>query len=188
MPDIREQKLLYHLTSMKNLESILLSGLKPRSLINNFKDVADPAIIASRKGYELDKYVPFHWFAKNPFDGRVQADRKDEHFVLITVRRATAQEQNWQVIPRHPLSGNIEVLDYVAGFSAIDWTRMNARDYRDQECKCACMAECLAPSLLMPDKFFKIFVKTDDDHDVALRLMQKHKIFVDVQANSRMFL
>ena len=43
MTDIKEQKLLYHLTSMNNIKSILRDGLKSRSSLNGneFTDVAD---------------------------------------------------------------------------------------------------------------------------------------------------
>ena len=50
MPDIRTQKLLYHLTSMKNLRSILESGLLPRALLRNFEGVVDQAIKAPSEG------------------------------------------------------------------------------------------------------------------------------------------
>ncbi|GAO96984.1 hypothetical protein PSA5_29715 [Pseudomonas syringae pv. actinidiae] len=48
MPDIRnikEQKLLYHLTSLENLDGIFQEGLKPRSDLTVFADVADSEIL-----------------------------------------------------------------------------------------------------------------------------------------------
>mgnify|MGYP003642161748 CR=1 FL=1 len=39
-----------------------------------FSDVADCDILESRRGFDLDTMVPFHFFARNPFDGRVQED------------------------------------------------------------------------------------------------------------------
>ncbi len=49
MVDIKEQKLLYHLTSLGNLSSILELGLVSRSEVNEFDDVADPEILAGRE-------------------------------------------------------------------------------------------------------------------------------------------
>ena len=83
--DIRAKKLIYHLTSLKNMASILETGLLPRSRLDGFVDVADPEIIESRKGLRLECHVPFHFFAKNPFDGRVQRDHSKKRFVLIPV-------------------------------------------------------------------------------------------------------
>ena len=39
-----------------------------------FSDVADCDILESRRVFDLDTMVPFHFFARNPFDGRVQED------------------------------------------------------------------------------------------------------------------
>ncbi|MBN9096466.1 DarT ssDNA thymidine ADP-ribosyltransferase family protein [Pandoraea pnomenusa] len=144
MPDIKEQKLIYHLTSLGNMPGIFESGLLPRARLRNFEDVADQEIIAGRREYGLENYVPFHWFARNPFDGRVQVDRSGEEFALITIRRSLAERENWKVIPRHPLANAApQLLDYLPGVDAIDWETMNIRDYRDPECKSICMAECL---------------------------------------------
>ena len=45
---IKEQKLLYHLTSLKNIESIFREGLKARSTLSSFHDVAETDIITFR--------------------------------------------------------------------------------------------------------------------------------------------
>ncbi|WP_323835150.1 DarT ssDNA thymidine ADP-ribosyltransferase family protein [Photorhabdus africana] len=116
MVNIKAKKLLYHLTSLKNVSSILDSGLKPRSMLKKFHDVADQEIIDNRKEHKLEHYVPFHWFSRNPFAGRVQKDRPDEDFVLITVRRSIAKTGNWKIIPRHPLANTtVELYDYDKG-------------------------------------------------------------------------
>ncbi|RMR31374.1 hypothetical protein ALP36_02125 [Pseudomonas syringae pv. coriandricola] len=109
MPDIRnikEQKLLYHLTSLENLDGIFQEGLKSRADLTVFADVADSEILKKRQALELDRYVPFHWFAANPFDGSVQINRPNSKFVLISVYRSFAKQNGWKVIPRHPLANN----------------------------------------------------------------------------------
>lgn len=49
---IKDKKLLYHQTALRNLESILQNGLLSRKLVLekgiSFKDVADPNIISER--------------------------------------------------------------------------------------------------------------------------------------------
>ncbi|GAA0248754.1 DUF4433 domain-containing protein [Pseudomonas rhodesiae] len=52
MPDIKEQKLLYHLTSLDNLSSIFQNGLKPRAQLRAFEDVADAEILKKRQGLQ----------------------------------------------------------------------------------------------------------------------------------------
>lgn len=63
---IKNGRLLYHLTALENLASILQHGLKPRCDLNNdeFNDVADGEILDSRANHSLDNFVPFHFFAK----------------------------------------------------------------------------------------------------------------------------
>lgn len=88
----RNGKLLYHLTSLDNLDSIFTNGLQPRAILTNghFNDVADSEILASRHHFGLDRYVPFHFFAKNPFDYGVQRAYPNKAFVLVTVLRTVA--------------------------------------------------------------------------------------------------
>lgn len=51
--DPKDRKLLYHLTSLENVKSILQTGLKSRKTllaqINNFDDTADKDILQGRK-------------------------------------------------------------------------------------------------------------------------------------------
>lgn len=67
---IRDGKLLYHLTAFENLPSIAEHGLLSRNDLRAhgllFEDVADPDILRDRG--DLDRYVPFHFFPRNPFD------------------------------------------------------------------------------------------------------------------------
>ncbi|OHC69487.1 MAG: hypothetical protein A3H93_07200 [Rhodocyclales bacterium RIFCSPLOWO2_02_FULL_63_24] len=188
MRDIKNQKLLYHLTSVNNISGILASGLRPRAHLTDFEDVADQEIIAGRQALGLENFVPFHWFSGNPFDGRVQVDRRDELFVLITVRRQLAEQQNWQVIPFHPLATeNIRLLNYREGVAAIDWETMNQREYHDPKCKSICMAECLAPAPVAPSDFFKIYVPSDDIAKDVRAAMKDLNVWVEVDVNEHMF-
>lgn len=185
MTNIKDQKLLYHLTSIDNVKSIFSDGLKPRAELQSFMDVADGEIIGSRRHLSLETYVPFHWFARNPFDGRVQADRPDDLFVLICVKRSLAVTRNWKIIPRHPLAlGNIQLMDYAEGFAAIDWEIMNRRDYHDPDCKSICMAECLSPNTVSPNEFSNVFVYCEKSKAYVKNFDQQ----INITVNHKMFL
>lgn len=189
MPDIKEQKLLYHLTSLENLSSIFQNGLKPRAQLRAFEDVADAEILKKRQGLALEQYVPFHWFAANPFDGSVQRRRPDAQFVVITVHRNVAIRKQWKVIPRHPLANDaIQLLDYAEGFEAINWEVMNARDYHDPQCKSICMAECLSPDVVSPNDFFKVFVSNAEVEALCESKMREAGVNVQIGVNRGMFL
>ncbi|SON50424.1 DarT ssDNA thymidine ADP-ribosyltransferase family protein [Vibrio tapetis] len=189
MADIRDQKLLYHITSLENVASILDNGLLPRVELEDFDDVADHEILDGRQAYNLERYVPFHFFARNPFDGAVQTDNPDTDFVLVAVRRTLAQARNWSIIPRHPLANQgVEVLDYEEGFNRINWQAMNRRDYNDDESKSVCMAECLSPNVVAVNDFFKIFVPNEQVKKNVEMLLRDKRIALDVKVNQGMFL
>ncbi|AXK52662.1 DarT ssDNA thymidine ADP-ribosyltransferase family protein [Pseudomonas protegens] len=188
MVDIKEQKLLYHLTALENLSSIFQNGLRPRSQLKGFKDVADAEILKKRQALGLENYVPFHWFAANPFDGSVQGNKRDTQFVVISIRRSFAIEKDWKVIPRHPLANDtIQLLDYKAGFEAIDWDAMNQRDYHDPHCKSVCMAECLSPTVVSANDFFKIFVANSEVEEHCGAKMREAGVSVQIGVNPGMF-
>lgn len=186
----QQGQLLYHLTAIENLESIFQHGLQSRAALSGsgFKDVADADILDSRELHGLDKFIPFHYFAKTPFDYGVQRSKPDQRFVLITVRRETAKANNWQIIPQHPLAEEgYQILDYAEGLEAIDWTLIAKRDYEDRACKVACMAECLSPNTVPADRFCSIFVKTQADKDVVDKLVKQYEVSCHINMAAYMF-
>lgn len=185
---IKNQKLLYHLTNIRNLDSILERGLQPRSNLESFYDVADQDILAGRSERNLEKFVPFHWFARNPFDGRVQKDNPSVEFVLITVQRTLAKQQNWRVIPEHPLSKTgPRLYDYEQGFDLIDWDLLESRDYKNDDCKRACMAECLSSKPVPVKDFFMIFMATDLAKERVTTSLEDRNLKVRLNVNQSMF-
>ncbi|WP_305843560.1 DarT ssDNA thymidine ADP-ribosyltransferase family protein [Photobacterium leiognathi] len=188
MADIQNQKLLYHITSIHNLASILKTGLMPRAQLHNFIDVADHEILGGRAAHGLEHYVPFHFFAKNPFDGKVQKDNPLIDFVLISVHRNTASENGWRVIPRHPLANQkLELLEYAEGMKSIDWEMMNLRDYHNAESKSVCMAECLSPYTVTSDSFYSLFVSNDRVKQQVDKILKESNIEIEVIVNQSMF-
>ncbi|MDS0905407.1 DarT ssDNA thymidine ADP-ribosyltransferase family protein [Morganella morganii] len=187
---IEEQALLYHLTCMGNLPSILDIGLRSRASVKGkFIDVADGEIITGREALNLQTMVPFHFFTKNPFDGRVLKDHNTKSFCIISVRRTFANENGWKVIPKHPLSSSstVSLFDYDEGMNQIDWELMNTRDYKNAECKSVCMAECLSSVTVEPKNFYCIYVKNDNDKKHVDGLLKKQELSIFVTVNSYMF-
>lgn len=186
----KDGKLLYHLTALANLESIFQNGLQSRAALatGDFEDVADGEIINSRQRHNLDQYVPFHFFAKSPFEYGVQRAHPDQDFVLVTVRRAVAQANNWQIVPRHPLAEEgYQMLNYDEGVEAIDWALLEQRDYNNRACKVTCMAECLSPIGVTPDKIFAVYVKTAEILKTVQALAKKYGITCHVNLQPKMF-
>jgi ssDNA thymidine ADP-ribosyltransferase, DarT len=189
---IRDGKLLYHLTSIENLNSILHNGLLSRSRVLYFQDVADADIITFRGENGLNDLVPFHFFSKNPFDGRVQLNDPDRNMVYICVDRAFAQRNNFKILTKHPiaLGDSFHLHDYDEGMELIDWDVMDQRNYSDLECKHICMAECLSDFTIEPKDFRCIFVKDEETkievEGMARTILTNPSFFV--RSNSNMFI
>ncbi len=171
---------VFHLTDLANLAGIVAHGVLCRAELSRrrigFGDVADAGILEGRSAHGLDACVPFHFFPKNPFDGRVMKDRPGTVFVLLAVSRATARAQHWRVIPRHPLSDREtpQVLAWDAGLAAIDWIKMEPgpkRDYHDADIRRACMAEALGPSCVPLADVQSIYVHDEKVQTVVLNLL-----------------
>ncbi|GAD28401.1 conserved hypothetical protein [Photobacterium leiognathi lrivu.4.1] len=161
----------------------------PRAQLHNFIDVADHEILGGRAAHGLEHYVPFHFFAKNPFDGKVQKDNPLIDFVLISVHRNTASENGWRVIPRHPLANQkLELLEYAEGMKSIDWEMMNLRDYHNAESRSVCMAECLSPTTVPVNVFFKLFVSSEDVKQNVEMILRDHNVEIEVLVNQKMFI
>lgn len=161
---IQDGTLIYHITALENIESILLNGLKSRATLNEpFVDVANQEIIDFRDRNDISKYIPFHFFMGSPFAGNIQKENPSTEFIYIAIRRDVAQKNNFKIIPTHPIHMEpLQILDYSAGLEAINWELMELRDYSIHECKEVCMAECIAPYSRIGHKSFQsIFVKSD---------------------------
>lgn len=164
-------KLLYHITRIDNLPSILKSGLMPRYLLRESKiyfcDIADPEIISKRETYKTDlsKFVLFHFYAKNPFDCAVCHSFGAENMAIIAIGRNTSMVHNSKIIPTHPLdSTEPDIYPYDEGLRLIEWGILDmqeGRDYSDPEIRKACMAECLISRIVYPREFEYVYVKDD---------------------------
>ncbi|WP_345993914.1 DarT ssDNA thymidine ADP-ribosyltransferase family protein [Sulfurimonas sp. HSL-1716] len=192
--NIKDGKLLYHLTALSNMDSILRDGLKARSnLSSDFKDVAEQDIIDFRNKHKISYLIPFHFFLGTPFAGRVQMNHPDEEFVYITIRRRIAanKENDFRIFPTHPKHMNPLVsYDYEEGIEKIDWELMNEREYSNPECKEVCMAECVANhEAILPGAFQSIIVKSETTKKYIQELYQSiygnsPSFFINVQAQS----
>src|SRR5690606_19960566 len=123
---IQNGRWIYHLSSTRNLESIIKNGLLSRDALSkknsNFHDVADQEILNGRSTLKLEQYVRFHFFARNPFDGRVQMGRKSESFFYACVNRTVARNEGYYILPSHPLANEQpKIYPYDEGFDKIDW-------------------------------------------------------------------
>lgn len=178
---------------MENLESILSHGLISRAQLRStsraFCDVADKEILDGRAQNGLDQYVPFHFFSNNPFDGRVQSSRRDEAFFYICVDREKAKSAGYSILPTHPLAKeHPQIFDYESGFQKIDWDRMNSRDYKIQETKLVCMAECLSPTTVYPRDFSTLLFKNAAHEAKAKEIASKVGIRINTWTQPQFFI
>ncbi len=184
-------KLLYHITHLNNMPSILQRGLFSRHALReagiiDFIDIADPSILSKRELYleALSKFVLFHFYAKNPFDGAVCKKYGSENMAIITLERELHKSNKFLIIPSHPLDcDSPDIYSYEEGLAHIRWDildRETGRDYRDPEIKKACMAECVMEYEIPADAFSFVYVYNDEAKQKLEAFPNGHKIKVQV--------
>lgn len=185
MKTIKEKKLLYHLTSIKNLDSIFEHGLLSRKAARslNFEDVANEDIIVKRGFQQLDDYVPFHFHPSSAFDNEIKYTYGAENFVYITIRRNYAKYNKFKIIPSHPLNPDCKIYNYDEGFEKIEWEIMETKkeEFPDEESreygKQVKMAECIGKSPIYADCFFKIYCCKNSLEDLKIKYRNYPDLF-----------
>jgi hypothetical protein len=184
----KEGKLLYHITAFDNLDSIFENGLLPRNKINfNIKDVANDEILGSRKKFDLAEYTPFHFFSPTPFAGAAQMENRETDFVYITIKKGLALENNFKIIPSHPLNYDDEPLEWNKGIDEINWDLMSLRDYNNHECKESCMAEAIFQGKIPAKFFFCLYVKSEEIKEKVVSLLEFYNLDINVNINNFFF-
>ena len=179
--NIKSGKLLYHLTRLDNLESIIVNGLASRSLVRknsiSFGDVADQKIIVKRVALGLDEYVPFHFHPYSAFDKAVKSTYINDEFVYITITREDARYNKCKILPRHPLAHEgFTLLDYDEGIEAIDWEAMQTPGNDDEYIKNVKMAECLTKSVIPAKYFQSICVRNEEIKGIVEEMLRNNGI------------
>lgn len=190
MKDIKSGKLLYHLTKLSNLDSILENGLVSRKIIieenAKFDDVADPGIISKRTELGLDKYIPFHFHPYSSFDVAVKSRFNNDEFIYICLSRSLAIENDFKILIKHPLTvEDCILMNYDEGFDKIDWDSMHTYGTESDYTKHVKMAECIT-DLVVPAKFFQsIAVRNNESKAYVEQKLVEYEIvdppFVDVK-------
>lgn len=191
LENTRGKKLLYHLTKVDNMESIIKNGLLPRRRVkqNNlsFVDVADSQIIEKRNEHGLDSYTPFHFHPYSAFDVAVKNTHPNDKFVYICIKRALAEFNDFKIMPMHPLSSDEVVLyEYAEGMNKIDWDAMERVGTNDEYSKNVKMAECLTKKRIPADLFQCMYVPDEETKEYIEELLRENGIteqppYVDVQ-------
>lgn len=191
---VRNKKLVYHLTDLSNLRSMIAIGIQCRRNLSGtaFMDHADAEILRERADHALDQYVPFHFLAKSPFDYAVVRKAPNTQFILIAIPRHYAAANHWRICPRHPLTASEAptVLEWEQGVDAIDWDQMDKADRNydvDRECKLACMAEALSPSVVPVVAWQAIYVATQATENAVKSILATAGIKRYVNLSPAMF-
>ena len=181
LENVKSGKLLYHLTELKNLESIIRFGLIPRKvLLENtvtFEDIANPEIIVKRERLGLDEYIPFHFHPYTAFDLAVKKQHANDEMMYICIHRELARRNNFKVLPKHPLSlEDCQLYDYEEGFKRIDWDTMAKVGLTDPDSKQTKMAECLSAKVIPVDCFQCFYVPSEQSKEFAENTLRAYGI------------
>lgn len=185
LSNVKNKILLYHLTDINNLPSIIKYGLLPRIELPkfniSFSDIADPKIIGERRISHLDSYIPFHFHPYSAFDTVVKSSHPDKNFIYLCITREFARREGFLILPKHPLSRKereqCTPLPYDEGFNNIDWDTMSktneqlkANSINEDYAKQVKMAECLANRCIKIEEFACIFTSEENKPTVQQML------------------
>lgn len=95
--------------------------------------------------------------------------------MTVAITRSFAEANDFRIATKHPLNSRVEILPYKEGIEKIDLETMNMRNYEDEESRTVCMAECLAPSPVVPESFHCIFVPDKETQDTVKSLKEKYR-------------
>lgn len=171
--------LLYHLTELDNLDSIIKYGMLPRKTVLEqnikFENVANMEIISKRKQLNLDKYIPFHFHPYSAFDVAVKHTYYRHDMIYMCITRELAQFYDYKILPKHPLSmDECKLYNYDEGFNRIDWDTMMEKNRTDEYAKHVKMAECLTEESI-PIEYFKcIYVQSEEVKERILNILNKN--------------
>lgn len=174
-------KLLYHLTKLDNLESIIKYGLLPRKKVIeqkiNFGDIANPEIISKRTELGLDAYTPFHFHPYSAFDVAVKHTYQEQDMIYLCFDRELARINHFKILPLHPLSAEECILyDYDEGFQRIDWGTMMEKNRTDDYAKHVKMAECLTEKTIPINHFKCIYVPSEDVKEKTIFILNENGV------------
>lgn len=177
----RNGKLLYHLTKVDNIESIIINGLLPRKEMLErgieFKDVADRDIITKRTKLGLDEYTPFHFHPYSAFDFAVKNSYNSQEMLYICIDRELARHNKFKILPKHPLSEiDVVLYEYDEGYSLIDWDTLETVGRIDNVAREIKMAECLTNLIIPPNLFKCIYVPNQEIKDVVGETMRRYDV------------
>lgn len=177
----KNQNLLYHLTKLSNLESIIEHGMLPRRKVIEqrlqFGDIADAQIISKRQELGLDIYTPFHFHPYSAFDVAVKHTYRNEDMIYLCITRRKAQLDNYKILPKHPLSvSECQLYNYDEGFERIDWETLQEKNRLDGYAKQVKMAECLTEKTIYINEFYCMYVKSDIVRDKVLRILNDNGV------------
>lgn len=174
-------KLLYHLTKLENLESIIENGLLPRKEVIKqrikFGDIANADIISKRTELGLDLYTPFHFHPYSAFDVAVKHTYQGQNMIYLCLDRELAKQNNFKILPMHPLSDDEFILyEYDEGFQQIDWDTLVEKNRDDEYAKHVKMAECLTEKIIPINCFKCIYVPSEDIKEKTLCILNRNGV------------
>lgn len=195
---IEDGRLIYHLTPISSLESIIKHGLMSRASLKSmgikYVDTADHEILDERERLGLSHFIPFHFHIHTAYDTAVKNNHSDKMFSYICLNRSYAKSNGFLVLPFHPASNERpQLFDYAVGFNRIDWKTMEMTNSEAAQAhidsryhRQVRMAECLSRSIIPATSFQSIKVPDSNAQKYVSGLLDtylgcnEHRPFVDI--------
>jgi len=164
--------MVWHLTNINNVPTILEDGLLSRNLLKEkkrvFIDNSPDDLTEKRSRLGFDDYVPFHFFPLNPYDiFEFQRNRdREEIFCFLTVKDEDVIKLGGKAVLGYSNhKGSVEFLDYGKTLKKIDDIRQHT-DYMKRKEKFDALGECLIPHRVSPEYIYSIVIGSETHRDI----------------------
>lgn len=174
---------LYHLTHIKNLESILEYGLLSRnSAISEFiffENIADPEVL--NRGQHLFDYVRLYFNPKNPMLYR-RKDIQDE-ILILCIDGKVLLEKDSKFSDGNASSASTKIYSELEDLKKLDWKVINAKFWTEHlDGKRKACAEALIHSKIPVIFIKKIICNNINTQNNVIEIIN-NKIKIVVEAN-----
>lgn len=171
--------MLYHMTHINNLSSILNNGLYSHSAVSSPFDISDKEVNSRRESPEpihkrpIHDYVPLYFNVKNPMLFRVQK-KYDDDIVILQFDKEVCLLKETLFTYNNAASTYAKFYYCVKKFSAeAQWDVINSKYWNeDYEIKLAVMSECLVLNHLDKNFIKSIHCRTLNTGNKIMALLQ----------------
>ncbi len=183
---------LYHITHIKNLNSILSDGINPNNEVSNFYKIRNTFV--SYRRYKLDplfkkridSYIPFYFNPKNPMlyvNREIQND-----LAILGVNRDLILKEDILFTDGNASSSSTRFYNNIVNLNLLNWNCINGEYWHlEKDCKRIKMAEILIPRKVNVQSILKIITLTKESKNICSEIIQENNLRIESEVKKQFY-